>query len=111
MHDSISDHDFDSIIDSLTRSATWRRQMAQKWRGDPRNARAAIALDKLSQSDSREVTAATWAAVEPHLGKQMTDDVLSEAGREVGFARRCTTIEGFLSLVADKIAARLGGAL
>jgi hypothetical protein len=110
MNDTISDDSFDVIADSLTRSATWRRAMALKWPGDPRNGRAAVALDKLSQADSREVSAATWAKIAPHLSLQSTGDILSEAGREAGFKHRFKNVEAFLVVVADKIAARIGGA-
>jgi hypothetical protein len=112
MHDdnnAISDSDFDSIISGLAASATWRRQLARKWPGDPRNARAAVALDKLAQSDSCEVSAETWAAIEPHFGNFMAVDVLSEACRECGFKARYTNIDHFLIVVGDKIAARRGG--
>jgi len=108
MLNEISDSDFDSIISGLAATATWRRGMALKWPGDPRNGRAAGALDKLAQSDSREVSPATWAAIEPHLGNLMAVDVLSEACRECGFKTRYKNIEQFLTVVGDKIAARRG---
>lgn len=109
MHDSISDSDFDSIISGLAATAAWRRSIAQKWPGDPRNGRAAIALDTLSQADAREVLPATWAKIEPHLGKAMAVDVLSEACRECGFKANYKNIDQFLAVVGDKITARRGG--
>jgi hypothetical protein len=106
---TIGDSDFDSIISGLAACATWRRQQAKKWPGDPRNGRAAEALDELAQSTTDQVSAATWAAVEPYLGKLMAVDVLSEACRECGFKARYKNIEAFLMVVGDKIAARRGG--
>jgi hypothetical protein len=109
MHTDISDSDFDSIMSGIAATARWRRRLAHRWPGDPRNGRAAAALDKLAQSDSSEISAATWAAVEPHLGKAMAVDVLSEACRECGFQTAYENIGEFLSVVADKITTRRGG--
>src|SRR5688572_19688759 len=103
MNTTISDSDFDSIISGLAAAATWRRQTALKWPGDTRNGRAATALDKLAQSTSEEVSAATWAAVEPYLGNLMAVDVLSEACRECGFKGHYKNIDHYLKVVGEKI--------
>ena len=93
----MNDNDFDVIAASLSRTATWRRGMVLKWPSDPRNARAAASLDALSQVDGSDVLPDTSAEIEPFLGLQMTDDVLSEVGWETGFKHRHKDIDGFLN--------------
>jgi hypothetical protein len=100
---------FDTITTRLAQTAQWRRGLASKYPGDPRNQRAAARLDELSQADGREIDAKTWARLEPFFDSPALPDIINEAGREIGFKNRARNLDHVLSIIAEKAIAQTGG--
>ena len=91
-----------TIQSYLSRSASWRRQLARKFPDDPRNILAAVALEQLAGSNATGV-GGSLGALAPHLDSRAIYQALSEASRDVGFRRHPESLEAFLKLVLEKV--------
>jgi hypothetical protein len=79
----------ESIAQYVERTAVWRRSLAVKFPGDPRNARAAETLEKIA-IDAAELTDEQWSLLRPNFGGWASEtwrDALGLAARQVGFVR------------------------
>lgn len=96
-------HCVDSLVFSLTRSAQWRQRTAVYFPDDPRNPRAASALEALA-SEAAQLTDAQWELLKPHflgLTEGRWRDGVTHQAKKVGFVHRATTLSNFVSSLAD----------
>jgi hypothetical protein len=87
----------DAIAFGLTRTRDWRRRMATKYPGDPRNARATDCLTKLA-TDATELTDEDWLQLKPHAGwaSETFRDGITQAARAVGFQNKITNLHTYV---------------
>ena len=87
---------YDLLRHPIADSVPWRRRIALKFPGDPRNALAAEMLARLAQTQEDEIDAELWAKVSPYLGTEPAREVTSITVRSVGFSIRPRTMNEFL---------------
>jgi hypothetical protein len=87
----------DSIKFGTRRTRQWRTRCAVKHSLDPRNAKAADYLDRLSDK-ANQLTDADWLRLQPHFNwtSERWREAISQTARAVGFT---STINDFPSFV------------
>src|SRR3954452_24216017 len=98
-----------AVLARIGCTAAWRRTMAEKYKDDPRNTRAADRLEELSTASAESVSRDTWATLAvPHKQTKVQNEI-TEAARAVGFRSFPDTLQDFLQEIAAKMAATTGG--
>lgn len=85
----------------LRRTASWRRSIAAKYPGDPRNLRAAEALDDLATA-IMDLSDAEWFQLEAHYSwaSERWAVAVNDASRLVGFRPNTATVAGLVATIA-----------
>lgn len=89
-----------SLSAHLRRTASWRRSIAAKFPGDPRNVRAAEALDGLATA-IMDLSDAQWCRLEEHYSwaSEKWAVAVNDASRLVGFQPATMTVAGFVAVL------------
>jgi hypothetical protein len=85
----------------ITRTATWRRGLSEKFPGDRRNLLAAEMLQGFARTPASEVDAEVWGKIEPFLASRMSRDAISTAARTVGFSQHPQNLNEFLQILLE----------
>ncbi|WP_441230055.1 hypothetical protein AB7828_10060 [Tardiphaga sp. 215_C5_N2_1] len=90
-----------SLSAHLRRTASWRRSIAAKYPGDPRNVRAAEALDGLATA-VMDLSDAEWCRLKEHYSwaSEKWAVAVNDASRLVGFQPNTTTVAGLVATIA-----------
>jgi hypothetical protein len=91
---------FDSILEKLSRAATWRRSIAARHPADARNLKAVAELTRLAKSRFADVSPQAWADVRPALESPNFNEALNQATRDVAFRSNPADMDAFLRLIA-----------
>ncbi|MGY3588526.1 hypothetical protein ACVIGB_002515 [Bradyrhizobium sp. USDA 4341] len=97
----------ESIARSLERTAAWRRTLVVKFPDDPRNAKAAEALEKLALA-ATDITEAQWSELQPKFGgweSQTWRNALSQSARVIGFQHRSVNFNFFVKILLQNLTA------
>jgi hypothetical protein len=86
-----------NIYGSFVRSSKWRAGLAERFKNDPRNKRAADTLDRLSL-EIKYFTDEQWQALQPFYSwdSAIWAESVSNAARQVEFRHDVTTLPEFL---------------
>ena len=95
---------FDSIVSALLRTAKWRRGIAMRYSGDPRNDRSADTLSKMAK-EATGLTEEQWLALQP-LYDWSWYDVVSESAKRVGFSVHIRTFDEFIEHLVQTLQQR-----
>jgi hypothetical protein len=92
----------DTFKVGFNHTGRWRGRLANKFPGDPRNAKAATYLLKLAD-EAGELTDQDWARLQPHyeFASKRFQDAVSETGRLVGFQHKITNLHSFVDALVD----------
>lgn len=93
----------DALKFSISRTAAWRRSLAERFPGDNRNTAAADMLDALAKTPASEVDPALWVKVEPYMSCRETRQVVSAMARTVGFSQHPRDLNEFLPILLDAL--------
>lgn len=95
----------ETIIKALDRASAWRKTLTARWPDDPRNGRAARALDNLSK-EAPKLTDEQWSELQTHYGwaSENWRNGLNQAARQVGFHHRCGDFAIFVKVLLDNFA-------
>ena len=85
----------DSISTSLTQTASWRLNNAEKYSADKRYERAAKLLAKLAV-ETRSLSFEQWELLEPHFESPQWHAALRQTSRQLGFAVKKMSLGFFL---------------
>lgn len=88
-----------SLVFSLNRTAQWRKRTAVSFPDDPRNLRAAWALEALAVESGR-LSDAHWELLKPHfqgLTEGRWRDGVTQQGKLVGFSHRVPSLSSFVN--------------
>ncbi|MCX7308975.1 MAG: hypothetical protein NTZ72_13945 [Afipia sp.] len=87
----------------LNRTAQWRQRTAVIFPDDPRNLRAASALEALA-GEAEHLTDAQWELLRPHfltLTEGRWRDGVTQQAKKVGFVHRAPSLSSFVSSLVD----------
>lgn len=87
-----------SLFTALTETSRWRLNIADRYNGDPRYARAARKLAKLA-SETPTLTDESWDALRPHFETARWRECVNQAARQVGFFHRKASFPFFLRIL------------
>jgi hypothetical protein len=74
-----------SLFTALTRTASWRLNLAEQYTGDHRYARAAKKLAKLAD-ETPSLSNESWELLRPHFNSERWRECLRQTSRQVGFS-------------------------
>jgi hypothetical protein len=88
----------DNLGGSFTRSAIWRRGLQARYPDDPRNGKAAAALDRLA-AETDDLTDEAWESLKPYFNWSCGrwSDAVSLASRRVEFQRNVKTLPNYVN--------------
>jgi hypothetical protein len=95
----------DSMIKGCQRAAAWRKSLTVRFPDDPRNGRAARALDNIS-TEAAKLTDEQWLELKPYYGwaKETWQNGLNQATRQIGFHHRAGDLAAFVKALLDNLA-------
>ena len=75
-----------AIVKGCSYTSAWRKALIARWPDDPRNARAAVALDKLAE-DAESLTDGQWSELQPYYSwaSEAWRNGLNQTTRQAGF--------------------------
>lgn len=95
----------DSTIKVCQRTSAWRKALTIRYPEDPRNARAARALDNLSR-EAAKLTDDQWAEIKRYYGwaSEAWQNGLNQTTRQIGFHHRCGDLATFVKVLLETLA-------
>jgi hypothetical protein len=92
----------DYLRSRLMSTARWRRSLAKRFPTDPRILRSASDLERLAAFHNEDVEPDVLCKIDQRRA-ELGDDI-SLLNKEIGFKRRCTDLNEFLAVLAERLA-------
>lgn len=95
----------DSMIKGCQRTSAWRKTLTVRFPDDPRNARAARALDNISR-EATKLTDEQWSEIKQYYGwaSETWQNGLNQATRQIGFHHRAGDLAFFVKARLENLA-------